>query len=207
MIIGVSGKARSGKNTFTEMLQKELDNLGHLFVDMAYADELKLRVMHDFNLSYEQVYGKLKEVPDHRYAKGNLSSNPYEAFWTPREILQYIGTEGFRKIDSKFWIRQLFNKINTGLIRDVIVTDCRFPDEVDAIIEAGGIHIRVERDNKDFVADTQHLSETALDNYNNTYCIINNNSTLEGLRKIAKDIAEEVIRLKTTKLEKEVGGL
>ena len=202
MIIGISGKARSGKDTFADMLLEVLNSDNkHDYVKVHYSDNLKNRVQNDFNMTWEQVYGSLKEVPDERYPKGN------DTFWTPREVLQYIGTEGFRAIEHKFWIRQLFDKFKYNDTKNAIVADCRFPDEVDAVLEVGGIHLRIERDNKDFVTDTQHVSETALDDYDITYAVIENNDTMNGLRESAELIAEEVLRLEETKLKNEIGGV
>ena len=70
IVIGICGKARSGKDTFAEMLAEELfDKIQKKFVMMAYATELKLRVQRDFDLSYDQLWGDDKEVEDKRYPK------------------------------------------------------------------------------------------------------------------------------------------
>jgi adenosyl cobinamide kinase/adenosyl cobinamide phosphate guanylyltransferase len=51
MLIGIKGKARSGKDTFAELLANALFDEGRQrFVLMAYAHELKLRVQRDFDL-------------------------------------------------------------------------------------------------------------------------------------------------------------
>ena len=200
MIIGISGKGRSGKDTFSQMLLEELGALGEKYITMAYSDNLKLRMVEDFGLSFEQVYGDLKEVPDERYPKAD------GGYWTPREILQYMGTEGFRHIEPGFWVRQLFDSLEIGNIKNVVITDCRFPDEVDIVLEKGGIHIRVEREDKDYITDTEHTSEISLDDYEVVYCVVENNTTLEDLNESAKLIADEIIRLEKTKLELEIGG-
>jgi len=55
-------------------------------------------------------------------------------------------------------------------------------NEVRAIQERGGIVIRVNRDkSKDSTEHSNHLSETALDNYEGFDVILNNNDTLEDL--------------------------
>jgi len=192
-IIGITGKARSGKDTFADMLINELKWQGKEYIKMAYSDELKRKAAKEFDLSHEQLYGKLKEVPDHRYSKGNVSSNPYEAFWTPREILQHLGTEGYRKIEPKFWIRQLFKRIDGVFIKNVIITDCRFPDEIDAILYEGGNVIQIVRDDKDKITNEKHKSETALDDYPWWHCRIYNNGSIENLGKQAQDVAKLII--------------
>ena len=104
MIIGIVGKARSGKDTFAEMLAEELFTVsGKRFVLMAYAQELKLRIQRDFDLSYDQLWGDSKEEYDRRYIKnrGNYIAGRRDHdeikldYWTPREMMQSYG-EFFR---------------------------------------------------------------------------------------------------------------
>jgi hypothetical protein len=82
-----------------------------------------------------------------------------------------------------------------------IITDCRFPNEVKAIKDRDGIVIRVNRNNHtsigamftkkdgsiEYVWQKEHISETALDNYNFDY-IIDNDSTIEDLIIKVKEI-------------------
>ena len=115
MIVGVSGKARSGKDTFAEMLAESLQTeTGKAYVMMAYAHELKLRVQKDFDMSYEQLWGDEKEIPDKRYPKPDG-----DGFWTPREILQAYG-QFFRTIDYDFWVKHLFRVIEDKEYKNVL---------------------------------------------------------------------------------------
>ena len=199
MIIGISGKARSGKDTFANMLMQELSTDDGPYEIMAYSDALKERVRKDFNLTINQVYGDLKEVPDKRYPK------KYGGYWAPREILQHMGTEGFRYIEPTFWVRKLFERIGDRSNQNVIVTDCRFPDEVDAIIDHGGVHIRVERKNKDYATNMQHASETSLDGENVLiHFTIENDGSIEELGGSAYVVAEKI--RDNNELKNEIGG-
>jgi len=188
MIIGISGKARSGKDTFAKMLAEELQRKeGQAYVLMAYAHELKLRVQKDFDMSYEQLWGDEKEIPDKRYPKPDG-----DGFWTPREILQAYG-QFFRTIDYDFWVKYLFRVIEEKEYKDVIITDVRHINEVDAVINNGGYHTRVEREDKDGVHNEQHISETALDNGHRVDFKVSNNGTLDDLRDRAKDVVRFLI--------------
>jgi hypothetical protein len=64
---------------------------------------------------------------------------------TPRWVLQYWGTEVCRKaFHDDIWIASLENKLRNS--RDnIVISDCRFPNEIKSIKEAGGIVIRVKR--------------------------------------------------------------
>lgn len=179
-LIILSGLARSGKNTFGEILSVVLEDE---YTMVAYADALKKKCMEDFDLSYEQVHGSLKEIADVRYPK-------VSGYWSPREIFQHIGTESYRKIDKDFWIKQLINRIS-GL-ENVIVTDGRFPGEIDAIKDIGGIHIRMTRDNRDYMANSSHVSETALDDFYSVDYLVDNNGSLEDLYNAALTIKGDI---------------
>lgn len=184
----ISGKARAGKDTFAKMLAEELQKkTGEACVLMAYAYELKLRVQKDFDMSYEQLFGNEKEVPDKRYPKQDG-----DGFWTPREVLQSYG-QFFRTIDYDFWVNHLFRIIEEKEYKNVIITDGRHINEVDAVVDRGGYHIRVEREDKDSVHNEQHISETALDNGHRVDFRVINDWTLRELREAAKDVARFLI--------------
>jgi hypothetical protein len=64
---------------------------------------------------------------------------------TPRWVLQYWGTEVCRKgFHDNIWITSLENKLRNSK-DNIVISDCRFPNEIKAIHNAGGIIIRVKR--------------------------------------------------------------
>ncbi len=183
MIIGISGKARSGKDTFALMLTEELNKRYYPpFVMMAFANELKTRCQEAFDLSYEQLWGDDKEVLDKRYMKAS------EQYWTAREIMQDYGAF-YRTIDGKFWVKNLFKVIEEKEYTNVIITDVRYVNEADYIINNGGYVIRVDRDSKDDVHNMQHPSEIELDNYKRFDFTVINNLGLDELKQSAADVA------------------
>jgi len=205
MIIGLVGKARSGKDTFASILYKKMDKLDILFLTFSFAGDLKARVMEDFELDYEQINGNLKEVPDPRYPKKD------GGFWTPREILQFMGTEAYRSIDNNFWVKQLMDKNidimanrEDGEAFNFIITDCRFPDEVRAIEDRGGIIIRITRADRDAITNDKHASETALDNFNFRNVIeVDNSGSLHNLNN---EVGRVIKMLNFDKLKQASGG-
>ncbi len=206
MIIGCSGKARSGKDTFAEMLARELqEQTGQAYVLMAFAHELKLKVQKDFDLSYEQLWGDEKEIEDKRYKQpgtGGMAVRyasddrrsaklpPY--YWTPREIMQNYG-QFFRTIDYDFWVDHLFKIVEDKEYNNVIVTDLRHINEVNAVVDRGGFHIRVERKEDEATHNKQHISETALDNGHRIDFTVQNHGTLDELKNAAKDVARFLV--------------
>lgn len=187
MLIGITGKARSGKDTFAELLANALfDKSGQRFILMAYAHELKLRVQKDFDLSYEQLWGDEKEELDKRYQNS-------DSYWTPREILQAYG-QFFRTIDYNFWVKELFNVIEDKEYKNVIITDVRHPNEADPIRDRGGKIIRVSRFTKNTIHGANHISETAMDDYRADIDIINNGG-LDELKQTAQDTVKDLKEL------------
>jgi len=191
MIVGVSGKARSGKNVFAEMLAEELHKrTGKAYVMMAYADELKNMAQKEFDISWDQLWGEEKEVEDKRYPKWDEDSG----YWTGREMMQFLG-ESFRRIDPDFWSKKLFRTIEDKEYGNVIITDVRYPNEVDPVKERNGYHIRVNRPSADKVHGSGHSSETSLDAPYKVDFTIVNSGTLDDLRKLASDIASGLTQL------------
>ena len=127
---------------------------------------------------------------------------------TPRKLLQLLGTEcGRQIIHPNIWVNALFSdykKIaynwdcdgNTTVegYPNWIITDVRFPNEAKAIKDRGGILIRINRpqylDNGLVIRKDEHLSETALDDYDGFDYVIENNSDSVA------DLVEQVKQLK-----------
>ena len=196
MIIGISGKARSGKDTFAEMLATDFNKGSYPpYVMMAFANELKLRCQAAFDLTWEQLWGEDKEIPDERYTKqivtftGCTDDNFEIIYWTAREIMQNYGAF-YRTIDNEFWVKNLFRVIEDKEYTNVIITDVRYTNEANYILDNGGYVIRVERENKDTVHNEQHPSEIELDEYNRFDFTIVNNWTLDHLKLAASECAD-----------------
>jgi len=64
---------------------------------------------------------------------------------TPRWVLQNWGTEVCRKsFHNDIWIASLEHKLLTSN-DDIVISDVRFPNEISAIHNAGGIVVRIKR--------------------------------------------------------------
>jgi hypothetical protein len=83
---------------------------------------------------------------------------------TAREVLQYVGTEIFRKMYHNVWADALIRQIIKEDSSYALISDVRFPNEVQAIKDAGGKVLRLTR-NPAGDSDV-HESETALDKEN-----------------------------------------
>ena len=170
MLIAISGKMGAGKDIFADFLVKN-----HQFTRVAFADHLKdtaafmtaiPRAIFDDPVKKNEVWYEETGV-------------------TPRQVLEWMGTELGRRIDPNLWVRRAMEKIGDHRAQRYVVTDMRFPNEYEAVREAGGFLVRVRRAWSDF-APTQstHVSNTALDNYTFDQ-VVNNDYDLDMLRALA----------------------
>ena len=141
MIIGICGFIGSGKDTIADYLVNN-----HGFRRESFANTLKDAVSSVFGWDRELLEGRTKEarawreqVDEWWSAKLNMPN------LTPRWVLQYWGTEVCRRgFHDDIWITSLENKIRKTK-DDIVISDCRFPNEIKSIKEAGGIVVRVVR--------------------------------------------------------------
>jgi len=141
MIIGVCGFIGSGKDTVADYLTNF-----HGFRRESFANSLKDAVSAVFGWDRMMLEGRTKQAREWR--------EQVDPWWaerlgmphlTPRWILQYWGTEVCRQgFHDDMWIASLENKLRTSK-DDVVISDCRFPNEIKSIKDAGGIIVSVER--------------------------------------------------------------
>lgn len=120
-------------------------------------------------------YPSLEEYRDPGLEKGlNTIKLSYRepAMMTAREVMQHIGTNIFREMLPDIWIDTTIRRIQQEMPELAIVTDVRFPNEVEGIQKAGGKVIRLTLNPH----NSQHESETALDNYDGFDAVIDNAS-------------------------------
>ena len=120
---------------------------------------------------------------DGLFGTGEMEIKPM----TVRDFLQRLGTEGLRTgLHENTWVNALMadytptqvqwsdgpiGGYEDGPMPNWIITDTRFPNEAQAIKDAGGIVIRVDRPG--VKAINAHPSETGLDNWNFDHKIMN----------------------------------
>ena len=140
MIIGLVGFQGAGKDTIADYLV----NI-HEFKRESFANTLKDAVAHIFGWDRELLEGRTRQSRAWREQRDEWWSNRLGREITPRWVLQYWGTEVARRgFHDDIWIASLENKLRT-ITDDVVISDCRFPNEISAINSAGGRVIRVVR--------------------------------------------------------------
>jgi hypothetical protein len=209
MIIGVCGFIGSGKDTVADYLQNF-----HEFRRESFASTLKDAVAAVFGWDRILLEGRTKEAREWR--------EQVDPWWaerldmptlTPRWVLQYWGTEVCRKgFHDDIWIASLENKLRSSKDH-VVISDCRFPNEIQSIKNAGGKIIWVQRGELpswyDLALEANkgsniamnelkmkkiHASETAWVG-TNFDVIVDNNGTIDDLYKQAELIVSNQIPL------------
>ena len=141
LVIGFVGLIGSGKDTAADFLVNS-----HGFRRDSFANTLKDAVAAVFGWDRILLEGRTKEAREWREQE--------DVWWaqrlnmpglTPRKVLQLWGTEVCRAgFHDDIWIASVENKIRKTT-DNIVISDVRFPNEIEAIRRAGGFVVRVKR--------------------------------------------------------------
>jgi len=179
MIIGLAGRAGSGKNTVADILCELIPGARQ----RAFADPLRRIAADLYNLHPNQLADR--ELKEQVIPEWGLS---------PRQILQRLGTEVGRQIHPETWTRYVARQIEARPAVDWIVTDVRMPNEAAMIARMGGETWWVERDSAGSRTGGMHSSERALNM--NSSCIdrvIDNTGTRLELRQAVAGVLDAAL--------------
>lgn len=235
MVIGISGRLGSGKDTVGKIIQYlKCHSVGNIAIqDTLSCSEHDWWLEEQSKFEIKKFAGKLKAVgslltgipiekfEDQEFKKTDLPNewvyveNGYAARnMTVRDFLQKLGTEAMREgLHTNVWVNALFADykekwVNTGdsvegdgvsfkkEYPNWLITDMRFPNEMQAVELREGITIRVVRQDMHSLEAmiTAHTSETALDDAEFDYVIYNNGTLNELVEKVrAILILEKII--------------
>lgn len=196
-VIGISGKAGGGKDTLAEHMTLKLRGADIGAETMHFAKALK-----DYGRTY---FGEI--------------CDPVVKDPVSRAVLQGIG-QMFREVVSQdYWVERVVDKIKneadtyTTRFSDyfILIPDVRHPNEADFVKHAlnkdsiGGYDIttavvRINGRTSLKGEAAEHISETALDNYEDFDFVYENTGTLEGLFEFGSQVLVGVMK------EKNVGS-
>lgn len=161
-IVALSGYAGTGKDTIADLLVTHVN-----FRKLAFADALRGEVAsgYDIDITY-LIDPTTKNSPLEALALRNAPGEFQDAVllslqevppsingWldqprTPRQILQWWGTEYRRRHRDNYWTERVVDRL-TYYIRQgerrFVLTDCRFANEADAVHRMGGVIWQVTR--------------------------------------------------------------
>lgn len=165
LLIGLTGRARSGKSIAAEHLIST-----YWLEHYAFADPLRDGLMAIFNLDSKDFEGDQKERPLTWLGR------------SPRELMQSMGTEWARNtVHQDIWVKlaeQNLDYINRAMSEVIgfVVSDVRFENEADFIRKRGGTVIHISR--KDTPSVNPHISEAGVA-VRQDDLILRNNGTIE----------------------------
>ena len=171
-IIILTGKAQSGKNISANIIKEYFEKENKKTVILAYAKYLK------------------------DYAKEIINWNGKEET-KPRELLQQLGVELIKnQIDENMLINRIKEdiKVYEYFFDVIIISDARFESEIEEIKKEHKVTvIKIEGKQNNLTEDQKnHITETALNNYDKYDYIIENNKTIDELKKQIQSIMEEL---------------
>ena len=164
-ILSFSGRKQSGKSTSADYIislitqtdikiRENRHELNMSYKIYSFADPLKQDIcINILGLTYDQCYGS----DDDKNTMTDLWWD--EVQLTARQAMEIIGTKIFRALKTNVWVDATINKIKKENVDLAIISDCRFPNEVEAVKNSGGLNIRLDLD--PFHANS--ISENSLD--------------------------------------------
>lgn len=206
IIVGLTGKAGSGKDTVADRLVAR-----HGFQKMAFAEPLKrvLRTVDPY-IGFDPMSPSQILTVTQALEKCGGEEGVKKLFPAYRRYLQKLGTEGIRSIDAEFWVKAAMLELDKlPENARVVFTDCRFPNEANALHAYTGKDWRtatsevwqVERQdelrgNGDVAP---HASEEHVGRMGEQITVYNN-STLEDLYWCVDSLARDLIEVESVKL-------
>jgi hypothetical protein len=169
MIIGLSGYARSGKDTVAGMLMGI-----HGYERAAFADNIrKLLFAMDPLIMHDGKDFRLQDIVESKGWEDAKTQHP-----EVRRLLQDLGVGARNLFGDDFWIYQVLQDLHPS--DKIVISDVRFKNEAECISARGGQVWRINRIGVE--ATNQHISEHDLDDW--TFDgVITNNSDMPNLIK------------------------
>ena len=228
MIISISGKIGSGKDTIGNIIQYLTESSNNI-TDEEWLVNKKFSRFNPNNWKIKKFADNLNDITcmmigctreqleDQEFKKTVLG--PEWDNMTVREFLQKLGTEAMRNgLHENVWVNSLmsdyklnsYTRLNVTYIASKlpnwIITDTRFPNELEAVKSKEGITIRVVRNqlklgvmfmyedgSKETIAVKEHPSETALDDAKFDYEIVNDSTMGNLIQKVRQILIKESI--------------
>ena len=170
MIIGISGYARSGKDTIAEYLCGK-----HGYKRIAFADALR-NFVYEMNPLVNRE-NNIREIVD-ALGWDDAKTKP-----EVRQVLQDVGLAVRKQFGEDFWVKMALKDV--AYTSNVVITDVRFPNEAQSIRDRDYSQLwRVERPGVGPI--NKHISETALDTWDSWDCKFINDGSLESLEVAVK---------------------
>lgn len=199
-LIGLTGPKACGKDTVADLLQTHCG-----FIKMAFAQPLYGEVSNAFGIDLAQLHQR--ETKEHSMTALALRKCLADGFTarminmhfeqgehvdldaprSPRQILQWWGTEYRRNQSQAYWVHQTSQRIADamaqGFSTKFVITDCRFQNEIDMVRNSyAGLVWQVKRPGCE-VPEGSHTSETTGERFAPD-AVINNAHDIRHLQEL-----------------------
>jgi hypothetical protein len=168
--VGLSGYARSGKDTVAAFLVAECG-----YRQICFADRLKSFVV--------ALFPSVAEVVNDAGGDWERAKDDPEV----RRMLQGVGHAARIHVGQNVWINAALGSV--GKDERIVVSDMQFVNEADTIAARGGTLFRIERPGTKPI--NNHVSETALDRYDGFHAVLVNDRTIEVLHDRVRSAIRE----------------
>jgi hypothetical protein len=216
-VVGLIGLKGAGKDTAAAFLKTRG------FVRVAFADALYLEVAQTYSVELDLLQNRdtketplealpLKHCRDTRFIAvcrildPNGTNEEFLEKWrSPRQILQWWGTDYRRKIDKDaYWLDIVRDVIEADPGANFVITDVRFPNEAQFVTDIGGKLARIRRPSLEALAAQEreadstfaHTSETALLHWKTDYEFINEDGNPKKLQETILEVFSEQVSVR-----------
>jgi hypothetical protein len=184
MIIGISGKSGSGKDTVAQMISFH----SYRWEIKSFAGNLKKMLAIALNIPVENLYNRefIKDYVGDHWTSDIVDDKLVNVSYTYRDLLQLLGTNVCRIIHPTFWVNSLF--AHYSFRSRWIISDVRFKNEIERtkLFCPNAVFIKIEREQLESNINKTHISETELDNHIFDYTIKNNSDLNHLLKEVEK---------------------
>ena len=143
-VISISGLIGSGKNTVANLICELSPNLN--FQRISFAARLKDTIATLFHYDRDLLEGSSVLSREWRETQDSYWYNKSNGkIKSPRWILQQFGVEIKKLFCEDFWASIVENEILNHLNQNFILTDTRFPDEIEMLKKHNTFFIEVKR--------------------------------------------------------------
>jgi len=183
-IIGISGNARSGKDTMGVNFQKILSDIGIKSKRYSFAYELKKSV-DEFLIGQLGISAFTEDEEEKKIIR------PFLVFW---------GTDVMRSINNNVWVERLESNLKSNHVN--IITDLRFTNELDWIKKNKGFSLMIKREGIEPANDYEKINNDKMSSVVDGCFEIGSFQDYKIIELASNEILNSLINEKTYKLWK-----